>query len=142
MTIENTPAVLSESVLLAIVTVVLGGIVTIVLKNVEGKHATRIEEIKSNAEALECRLANASQKTEALICEKKELQKEIKELEKEVVQLELDVDKWRTRSYDIEQKMHELRLIFLRVMQRAEIPTDQYEDLVALINRRMREGNG
>lgn len=131
--------VITESIILAAITVVFGGIISIILKNVEGKHATRIEEIKAQAASLEYRLMTESEDKDQLVEENRELEKEILDLESQIVNLVKDVDKWRTRSHRIEQEMHELRLIFLRIMQTLDIPTDQFEALITQINKKFKE---
>ena len=133
--------ILTEPVILAIITVVFGGIISIALKNIEGKHATRVEEIKSQAATLEAKISSTAEDKAKLEIENVDLEKEVKALEQEIILLEKTVDRWRTRSHRIEEEMHELRLIFLRIMKNVDIPTDQFEDLVAQINKRIQEEN-
>lgn len=120
--------VITEAIILAIITIIGGGVIAIGKSFVEGKALADIEEIKSRAEDLEERLAEAE-------IEYKDFKTEVKSLEKEIVDLEIKLASWKRRYWRLQVESQELKMVFLRVMERADIPTDQFELLVERIKK-------
>jgi len=117
---------ITEAVILSIVTIIGGGILAMGKSYIEGKAQADIEEIKSRAEDLEEKLEDAE-------TENQELKSEIKALEKDIVSLEAKLETWKRRYWIVRVDSEELKLVFYRVMRKADIPTDQFEALVKRI---------
>lgn len=121
---------LTEAVVLAAITVIGGGALAIGKSYIEGKAQADVEEIKARAKDLEERLEEAE-------VEHDELKAEIKTLEQDIIDLETRLDMWKRRYWRLQVDSQELKLVFLRIMNKADIPTDQFE---ALIDRIKQDG--
>jgi septal ring factor EnvC (AmiA/AmiB activator) len=122
---------ITEAVVLACITVIGGGVLAIGNVYIEGQARREIEEIKSRAEHLEVKLAESE--TETI-----ELKAEIDVLEKDILDLEARIERWKQRYWRLQVDSQELKMVFLRVMEKADIPTDQFEALI----KRIKEDGG
>lgn len=116
----------TEPVILAIVTVLGGGVLAIGKSYLEGRAQADIEIIKARATDLEERLRESE-------IEKEELEQEIKTLEQDILDLETRLDNWKHRYWRLQVDAQELKMAFLRIMEKADIPTDQFEAIIRKI---------
>lgn len=116
----------TESVILSIITVLGGGGLALGKRYIEGKAATEIEQIKSRAEVLEKRLRLEEE-------DNIELREEIHQLEKDIEALERKIEEWKRKFWKLEIDAQELRMVFLKAMEKSDIPTDQLEVLMQRI---------
>ena len=116
----------TESIILSIITVLGGGGLALGKRYIEGKAATEIEQIKSRAEILEKRLRLEES-------DNIELREEIHQLEKDIEGLERKIEEWKRKFWRLEIDAQELRMIFLKAMEKADISTDQFEALIQRI---------
>lgn len=130
---------ITETVVLTLVTVVGGGIIAIGKSYIEGKANAEVEEIKGRADELEERLAEAEKERDEI---KEELEAEIKSLKQDVLDLETRLENWKHRYWGLQIDMQELKMVVLRIMERADIPTDQFEALIQRVKEDgRRDGN-
>lgn len=116
----------TESVILSIITVLGGGSLALGKRYIEGKAATEIEQIKSRAEVLEKRLRLEEE-------DNIELRDEIHKLEQDIAALERKIEEWKRKFWRLEIDAQELKMVFLKAMEKSDIPTDQFEALIQRI---------
>lgn len=118
---------ITEGILLSVITVLGGGGVAAFTKYIEGKAQTEIESIKSRATLLEEQLENETQ-------DNFELKSEVRELKYEIEELERSLDEWKKKFWNLQVDTQELKMIFLKAIERSNLPTDQLNIIIQRLN--------
>lgn len=118
---------ITEGIILSVITVLGGGGVAAFTKYIEGKAQMEIESIKSRAALLEEQLENES-------VENLELRVEVRELKNEIDALENSLDEWKKKFWDLQVDTQELKMVFLKALERTNIPTDQFNAIIQRLN--------